>query len=141
MGAEFWKYYARFRGDVSRTLEELRELEFEAGRYNGSELRPATIEEARRNATYDGTRSILDMERVSASPEAGAVSPVPRDIILAIFKTDRPTRQMVERAFRIGDEEALDELIEAIDRGEGRSIVLYRGDEPVEIFFCGYSYD
>ena len=97
--------------------------------------------EAKRNVKFDGTRSILDMERISASPEAGAVSPVPHDIILAIFKTDRPTRQMVERAFRIRDEDALDELIESIDRGEGRYIVLFRGDEPVEIFFCGYSYD
>jgi hypothetical protein len=141
MGAEFWAYYTRYRGDVSTTLEELRELEFEAGRYNRSDLQPATIQEAKRNAKFDGTRSILDMERISASPEAGAVSPVPRDSILAIFKTDRPTRQMVERAFRIRDEEALDDFIDAIDRGEGRYIVLYRGDEPVEIFFCGYSYD
>ena len=141
MGAEFWAYYTRYRGDVSTTLEELRELEFEAGRYNGSDLQPATIQEARLNARFDGTRSILDMERISTSPEAGAVSPVPPDSILAIFKTDRPTRQMVERAFRIRDEEALDDFIDAIDRGEGRYIVLYRGGEPVEIFFCGYSYD
>ncbi len=141
MGAEFWKYYTPHRGDVSTTLEELRELEFEAGRYNGSDLQPSTVQEAKRNVKFDGTRSILDMERISASPEAGAVSPVPHDIILAIFKTDRPTRQMVERAFRIRDEDALDELIESIDRGEGRYIVLYRGDAPVEIFFCGYSYD
>ncbi len=141
MGAEFWKYYTPYRGDVSTTLEDLRELEFEAGRYNGSDLQPMTIQEARRNARFDGTRFILDIEHISTSPEAGAVSPVPRDIILAIFKTDRPTREMVERVFRIRDEDALDDLIEEIDRGEGRYIVLYRGDEPVEIFFCGYSYD
>jgi hypothetical protein len=141
MGGEFWKYYAPFRGDVSTTLEELRELVFETGRYHRSDLRPATIQEARRNASSDGTRSILDMERISTSPAPGAVSPVPRASLLAIFGTDRPTRQMVERAFRIRDCETLDYLIEEIGRGEGRYFVLYRDDEPAEVFFCGYSYD
>ena len=141
MGAEFWKYYTPFRGDVSTSLEELRVLEFEGGRYHRSERHPTTIPEAVRNAGADGTRSILDMEGISTSPEPGAVSPVPRASLLAIFGTDRPTRPMAERAFRIRDSAALDELIEAIGRGEGRYFVLYRDDEPEEVFFCGYSYD
>ena len=141
MGGEFWKYSAPLRGDVSTSLEELRELEFEAGRYHRSELHPTTIREAFLNTGADGTRSILDMEHVSASPEPGAVSPVPLASLLAIFGTDRPTRPMVERAFRIRDSAALDELIEAIGRGEGRYFVLYRDDEPEQVFFCGYSYD
>lgn len=141
MGAEFWRYYAPLRGDVAASLEELRQREFEAGRYHRSHLHPATIRQAMLNAGADGTRSILDMERTSPSPEPGAVSPVPLASLLAIFGTDRPTRQMVERAFRIRDSAALDELIEEIGRGEGRYFVLYRDDEPAEVFFCGYSYD
>src|SRR5262249_14269952 len=141
MGAEFWKYYAPFRGDVSTTLEELREQEFQAGRYHGSDQRPATIPAARDSASSAGTRSILDMECISTSPHPVAFSLVLLAGLLAIFGTDRPTRPMVERAFRIRDSAALDELIEAIGRGEGRYFILYRDDEPEQVFFCGYSYD
>lgn len=141
MGAEFWKYYAPFRGDVDATLEELRQSEFEAGRYHRSELRPSTIQQAMLNAGADGTRSILDMGGISPSPEPMAVSPVPRDTLLAIFKTDRPTRPMVEGAFKSRDATALDDMIEEIGRGEGRHFLIYQDDVPMEVFFCGYSFD
>jgi hypothetical protein len=142
MGAEFWEYYTPFNKDVTTTLEALRQQEFAAGRYNRSHLRPATIRQAIANTDADGTRSILDMERVASSPgDPGTVSPIPSDRLLAVFGTGRPTRQMVEEAFQAVDNEALDEVIEEIERGEGRYILLYEGDRPTEIFFCGYSYD
>lgn len=141
MGAEFWEYYTPFHQDVATTLEGLRQQEFAAGRYNKSHLRPPTIPQAIANTEADGTRSILDMERVALSPEMGAVSPIPQDRLLVIFGTDRPTRQMVEEALQGVDNEAMDDEIEGIERGEGRYILLYEGDRPTGIYFCGYSYD
>jgi hypothetical protein len=70
-----------------------------------------------------------------------AVSLVPLGTLLAIFKTDRPTRPMVEQAFRSRDAAALDDMIEEIGRGEGRYFLIYQDDDPVEVFFCGYSFD
>lgn len=142
MGGEYWEYYTPFKKDVATTLEGLRQQEFAAGRYNMSHLRPPTIEQAFLNTDADGTRSILDMERVASSPEMGAVSPIPRDRLIAIFGTDRPTRAVMEKALQSPDNETMDDDIEEIERGEGRYIVLYdEEDRPVEIFFCGYSYD
>lgn len=141
MGAEFWEYYTPFKKDVATTLEELRQQEFAAGRFNLGHLRPSTIEEAFENADADGTRSILDMERIASSPGMGAASPISPDQLLAIFDTDRPTRLMMENARRGRDNKAMRDVIEKIERGEGRYILLYDGDRPTEVYFCGYSYD
>jgi hypothetical protein len=141
VGAEYWEYYTPFKQDVATTLEDLRQQEFSAGRFNRSDLRPKTIQQAFSSSGADGTRSILDMERVASSPETGAVSPVPDDRLIEIFGTDRPTRQMVEDAVKSSDNEAMEEMIEEIERGEGRYILLYDDDRPTEVFFCGYSYD
>jgi hypothetical protein len=141
MGAEFWEYYTPFDQAVDTTLDKLRQQEFAAGRFHRSHLNPSTIQQAIANTDADGTRSILDMERVAASPDMGAVSPISRDQLMAIFATDRPTRQMVEEALMAVDNEAMDEVIQEIERGEGRYILLYVNDRPEEVYFCGYSYD
>jgi hypothetical protein len=39
------------------------------------------------------------------------------------------------------NEEAVDEFWESLDPGTGRHIVIYENDEPVEVFFVGYSFD
>lgn len=144
MGAEFWEYVAPYRDDVDATLDDLRRREFAAGRYHLAHLRPATIAQAFANTGADGTRSILDMERVAPSPAVGAVAPMPRAALLAIFGTDRPTRPMLDEALRSPSAdavEAVEETMEGIGRGEGRYILLYEDDHPTEIYFCGYSYD
>lgn len=140
MGADYWDCYAPFHADLITTLEMKRRRDFEAGYFEGSDLNPRTIEEAIANSGADGTCSILDMERIASSPDAGAASPFTDEQLTAIFGTSRPTRAMVEEALR-DSREAMDEAVEEIGRGEGRYILLYEGDRPTEVFFCGYSYD
>jgi hypothetical protein len=133
MGAEFWSYFVPYQEDIRAALETLREQEFRAGRfYQPTEVqpgffgrifdrppskpkRPTSIREAIKiadtNAT--GTRSILDMERISERPDCGAVSPVPPDELQRLLGTQQPTREMIERS---------EELFERVDRGQG---ILY----------------
>jgi hypothetical protein len=72
------------------------------------------------------------MERISATPDYGAVTRLPPDYLVQFFGTDRPTREMVE---------ANDDIFEELERGQGVYIIVYTDDQPSEIFFAGYSYD
>jgi hypothetical protein len=147
MGAHPYWYVVKYRDDVQAALQELREREFRAGRYNpvipflefplgpnapAPGARHATIEEAFEDSDADGTRSILDLERVSDEPDFGAVTALGDEVLQELFGTTRPTREMVERN---------EDLWEELERGQGIYIVLYEGDEPTELFFAGYSYD
>jgi hypothetical protein len=147
MGGHPWFYFVEYQPDVDGALQELRRREFEAGRYNPAVWFPqfpvdssapspgaqhSSIDEAMEDADADGTRSILDMERVSDTPDYGAVSPMPADEILELFGTDKPSREMIEKS---------DDLFEKLERGQGVYIIAYRGEEPSEIFFAGYSFD
>jgi hypothetical protein len=146
VGALPYWYFVKYRPDVHAALHELREREFRAGRYNpvlplppfpvrpGSPTpgaRHRTIREALRAAGADGTRSILDLERVSEKPAPGAAAPFPDELLLRLYGTTRPNRQMVERG---ADSEY-------IERGQGIYIIVYRDTQPDELYFAGYSYD
>jgi hypothetical protein len=146
MGAHLYSYIVKHQPDVNAALQELREREFRAGRYNPVVPFPApvgvdspapgaqhrTIREAVRAAGADGTRSILDLERVSEVPGFGALARLPDEVLLQLYGTTRPTRKMVEQS-------PVSEYIER--RGEGIYIVLYRDGQPDELFFAGYSCD
>jgi hypothetical protein len=71
------------------------------------------------------------VERISKEPEAGAAAPVPDELLLDLYGTTRPTQEHLDQ----GD------VYEHIDRGQCVFIILYRGDQPDEIVFAGYSYD
>ena len=146
MGAVPYSYFVRYQPDVSAALQELREREFRAGRYNPVQRFPSqsigpesaaggvchrSIREALRAAGADGTRSILDLDRVSAEPTLGAVAPFPDEALRALYGTTQPTREMIEHG---ADSEYF-------DRGQGIYIVVYRDGEPAEIYFAGLSYD
>jgi hypothetical protein len=146
MGAVPYSYFVDYQPDVDAALHELREREFRAGRYNPAMpfppfpvgpdspapgARHRTVREALRASGADGTRSILDLSRVTKRPELGAVSPLPDETLLDLYGTTRPTREMVEQG---ADSEY-------IERGQGIYIIVYRDDQPDEILFAGYSYD
>ncbi|HKG12351.1 MAG TPA: hypothetical protein VKB12_03400 [Pyrinomonadaceae bacterium] len=58
---------------------------------------------------------------------------MPRETLLELFGTERPTREMVDES---------DELFELMgERGQGVYVVVYAGERPSEIFFAGYSFD
>ena len=147
MGGEPWFYFVPYQADINSALQALRLREFQAGRYNpvmpfpdfpidaqtpGPGARHASIEAAIEDADADGTRSILDMARVSDEVDYGSVTPVSDDDLVNLFGTSKPTREMIE---------SNDELFEALERGQGVYIVAYRDDKPSEIFFAGYSFD
>jgi len=132
MGAEPWEYFVPYEPNIQTALDKLRQQEFAAGRFRGSELNPTTIEEAFENMDADGTASILDIERVSKGADYGAVCPLPSSELTRYFGTNKPTHGMIE---------ANQDFYEDIERGQGIYIVVYKDEKPSEIFFAGYSFD
>ena len=149
MGGHFYWYVVDYQADISRALHELREREFRAGRYYPVFYDPEqfltaspppspgpkhrSIAEALRAAEETGTRSILDLDHVAPSPAYCAVSPLDDGILLDLYGTSEPTRQMVEPDF------AFYEFME--ERGQGVYFLLYEAGKPRHILFAGYSFD
>jgi len=82
--------------------------------------------------TNDGSRSILDLDHVAEARKFGVVAPLRGKVLLRLFGTTQPTREMVEMN---------DGFFEYADRGKGIYIVLYKNGEPDEVLFAGYSFD
>jgi hypothetical protein len=72
------------------------------------------------------------MERVVAAPSFRAVAPLAGEDLQRLFGTDRPTHDLVANS---------DGLFEALERGQGVYIIVYKGNQPVKIFFARYSFD
>lgn len=163
MGSSLYYYCTPYRDDIGAALQALREEEFRAGRYEPAlsmlsfEFPPdeespapgpahATIEEA----VFDddahagaGTRSILDLLWVASAPDYSAASPFSDAELSEMFGTVMPSREQV-LAHMISSKNwmpAVARIMRAIERGQGRYIVLYTDDAPSEIFFMGYSFD
>ena len=147
MGAEPYYYFVKYQADLDKALEELRQQEFQAGRYNPAVdffdfpisapwsspgARHNSIKEALEDAGADGTRSILDLDHFSDEPDFFAVTPVSEKALEKYFGTAQPTRAMIEKNMDFFDD---------IERGQGISIVAYKDGQPDEIFFAGYSFD
>ena len=147
MGGHAWFYFVDYEPDINSALQKLREREFRAGRYNPVTWFPEfpvrsdspapgaqhdSIDEALEDADADGTRSILDMMRIADEPDYFACAPLPPEDLMEMFGTDKPTREMIE---------AHDELFDALERGQGVYVVVYKDERPSEIFFAGYSFD
>lgn len=147
MGAHPYWYYEKYDGDVEASLQDLREREFRAGRYNPvipfldfppGPRSPApgaqhdSIEDAREDAAEDGTRSILDLDHVADEPDFCAVAPLDDNLLKSLYGTSQPTRQMIEQ--NMG-------FLEDVERGQGVYLILYKDGIPNEIFFAGYSFD
>lgn len=147
MGAEPYWYFVPYEADVESALQKLRQREFMAGRYSpvidfpefpisASSPSPGaqhdSIEDARAEAAEEGTRSILDLDRVSDEPEICAVSPLEEALLEEHYGSVKPTREMVEEDLA---------FLEHLDRGEGRFVTLYKDGAPDEILFAGYSFD
>jgi hypothetical protein len=91
-----------------------------------------SIEAALEASDADGTRSILDMERIAQTPDLGVVVPLPLEQLEELYDTQHPTRNMIEQNM---------DFLDDIERGEGVYIIVYRDGSPSEIFFAGFSYD
>lgn len=147
MGANPYWYFTEYDADEEAALQRLRQREFLAGRYNPVipflmfPLRPnspspgakhASIEEAIEAAAEDGTRSILDLHSVGDQIDLGVAARMPPDKLEELFETIEPTHDLLESELAI---------FNAIDRGQGACIVVYKDGKPSELFFAGCSYD
>lgn len=147
MGASPYFYFVKYQKDAQAALDQLRQREFEAGRYNPVmpfptfpvELNEETpgaqhdsIEEAFQDADADGTRSILDLTSVGDEPDFCTAARLDDDALTEYFGTTQPTHEMVANNYA---------FFEDIERGQGVYIVVYRDGKPDELFFAGYSFD
>ena len=148
MGGHFYWYVVDYQNDLNAALQELRNREFQAGRYSPVVRVPrfpigadspapgpqhGTIRDAIRAAGEEGTRSILDLERIAPRADYSAAAPLPEQILIELYGTASPNREMVEPDFAFS--EYMDE------RGQGVYIILHRDGRPHEILFAGYSFD
>ena len=148
MGGHIYYYAVPQESDINNALQTLRKREFEAGRYNpvvpflefesDASLTPApgkqhaSIQEAIDASEADGTRSILDIERIGAEPDFGVAVSLPPERLEELYGTDKPIRKMVTENM---------DFFEDVDRGHAIYFVLFQDGKPSEIFFAGMSYD
>jgi hypothetical protein len=145
-GHPYW--YIVSHEKPQKALEKLREREFKAGRYYPAVMFPRfpitpktkspgaqheSIEEAMEAADADGTRSILDIAAISATPEFLSASPLGKDVLKQLFGTTTPSRKEAEGK--------LSDILHDIERGHAVYIELYENNRPAEILFAGYSVD
>src|SRR5260221_14754458 len=130
MGGELWMYFVPYQKDLQQAMEELREQEFEAGRYypvNDASFqeyfgeKPVSIEEAREMADADGTRSILDIDRVGDEVDYGVVRRLTEKEVVAYFGTKEPTRNTLKPNSH---------YFEHIDRGQAAGFSVYKYEAP-----------
>jgi hypothetical protein len=146
MGAEPYYYFVKYQPDVEAALQELREREFEAGRYNPVQpflefpirddspapgAQHGSIYEAVEAAQEDGTRSILDIDGVAEEPDFGVAAPLSTEALEQYFGTVHPTKEMVGKL----------KFLPSIQRGHCIYIIVFEGERPSELFFAGYSFD
>jgi hypothetical protein len=148
MGSSPYMYLVPYQPNFQRALDELREREFEAGRYNPAMFMPPhlvddnsppgpgrqhdTIEEAQIEADADGTRSILDIDRVANEPDFGVAQRLTEAELQELFGTPTPTREQVL------------EIMPPEDGERGQAVCLPVYDAVgylIEIFFGGWSCD
>jgi hypothetical protein len=132
VGAEPYDYTVPYEPDIQAALDKLRRRVFESKEFNGAVFDPPTPEAAFELAGADGTRSILDISRVSDEPDFCCAAPLSVEELERYFDTQKPTKVMLKEA---------DEFWDDLERGMARYVILYEGDEPKEIYFAGYSFD
>lgn len=149
MGAEPYWYFVEYKPDLNEALQELREREFKAGRYNPAMFSlyslfpigpnsPApgaqhdSIEEAFEEADADGTRSILDIQGIAEERNFCVAAPLADEMLQSLYGTTQPTHQMIEQNM---------EFFEDLERGHCIYIIVFKNGKPDEIFFAGYSFD
>lgn len=147
MGAHPYFYFVEYQPDIEAALQDLRQREFEAGRYNPVQPFPRfpihpnsaapgakhnSIDEARGAAAEDGTRSILDIEAISEEPDFCVAAPLSKEALRQHFGSDQPTMEIVSRKL---------DFLASVERGHCVYITLFQDGKPSGLFFGGYSFD
>jgi hypothetical protein len=147
MGAHPYWYTVTYRPEIEAALDELREREFRAGRYNPAMPfihfpitaasptpgpRHRTIADAVAASSADGTRSILDINSIADEPDFGVAAPLAPEVLRALYGTTQPSVTAVE-----GNMDFLDD----VERGQAVYVVCYDRGSPSHLVFAGYSFD
>ena len=98
LGAEPYKYTVPYEPDIQAALDKLRRRVFESKEFNGAEFDPPTPEAALELTDADGTRSILDISRVSDQPDFCCAAPLSSEALERYFDTQKPTKTMLNEA-------------------------------------------
>ena len=159
MGASWWSYVTRYRGDVAAALRELQERVFDEGDYcwwdefGDYAPRPTSVEQiwADPGQWASGTHSILDIDRAVdttdppggvGNTEHGTVRPLAAASAARLFGTARPSRAQFEAlAEDYANPRHREFISEVRARWTGCYVLLYDGDTPTEVGFWGYSGD
>lgn len=126
MGSESWSQWVPFTKSLTKTFEVAKEEALE-------ELGFDDEKEALEAFDADGTASVLDLSGFVDEPEPGQCWQLTADQLEALFDTTKPTRAAVE--------DAADQLVEELGRGEALCLVAYANGKPSEVLFAGWSFD
>jgi hypothetical protein len=159
-GASSWSYFVPYQKNINKALQELRQQVFREGDYykpaefakrmyaDGtiskkeldawlkglqSEPEPKTIRELIDLRADEGTHAIIDIERVSDTLDYSVVMPLTAQEYQKLFSTAKPTHALVKKKES--------ELWGLRKRWVGVYVIVYKGGEPDEIFFGGFSGD
>jgi hypothetical protein len=148
MGGHPYWYFVPYQENIKAALDNLRDREFKAGRYNpvihimdfsdpeffktAPGAKHKSIKEALKASKEDGTRSILDIDHISKKLEHFGAAPLPGNILMQYYETEKPTREMIEKVWN---------WFEMLDRGKCYYTIAYKDGVPNEIFFAGLSFD
>ena len=132
MGAEPYDYFVAYQDDAQAALDKLRADVFSSGDYRGAEYGPSSPEEALEMMDADGTASILDIQQVTTTPDFCCAAPFSSDELEEYFGTEKPTRDDLDSGDMFWDD---------LERGQARYATVYDKEEPVELYFVGYSFD
>lgn len=147
MGGEPYWYFVNYKPDLDSVLQELRNREFNAGRYNpampflnfpvdptqpGPGAQHDSIEDAMEDSDADGTRSILDIQSIADEPDFCVAAPLDGGQLEGLYGTTEPTRQMIEDNM---------DFLEDVERGHCVYILAHKDGKPDEVLFAGYSFD
>lgn len=132
MGAESWETWVKWKTDLKTTLREAQKQALEEQGFS-------SVDEAHEATGADGTASVLDIGKLTKKPEPAACWQPSAAQLEDTFGTSTPTRQQIE--------DEVDDLTEALGRGESVCVVAYAKSrktqklEPVEVLFAGWSFD
>jgi hypothetical protein len=132
MGGLPYKYVVAYQQDAQAALDALRADVFTRGDYHRAATRPRTIREALKRSADTGTRSILDIERISQAPDYSRAAPLTPAELARYFGTAMPSVKMVEDS---------EDLWQDLERGKARYVVAYEEGVARYLVFIGYSFD
>lgn len=78
-----------------------------------------------------GTHSIIDMQGISDEPKEHHISPLPDEEVIKYFGHHQPTLAMLEQNNN--------NILNLCELWQGRYLLVYENEKPIDIFFIGIS--